>query len=113
MDQPSSTFRHLIKWLTFCYFSYHRKKILPLAESPSSLDLNLCLTGFVFAQTLNCLGAYKSRGFGCLMIGAVVAYSHKPDISMCVEQPYDCDWQVATFNQLVSPTAGTMPREAF
>lgn len=25
--------RYLIKWLNFCYFSYHRKKILPLAES--------------------------------------------------------------------------------
>lgn len=55
------TLRHLIKWVDFCYFSYHRKKILPLAESPSSLDLNLCRTGFLCAQTLNCLGTYKSR----------------------------------------------------
>lgn len=47
------------------------------------------------------------------MIGVAVAYSCKPDISMCVEQPYDCDWHVATFNQLVSPMAGTMPKEAF
>lgn len=47
------------------------------------------------------------------MIGAAVAYSRKGDILLCVEQSYDCDWHMATFSQLVSPMAGTMPTEAF
>lgn len=53
--------RHLIKLLDFIFFHTAGKKNLPLAESPSSLDLNLCLTGFLCTQTLNCLGAHKSR----------------------------------------------------
>lgn len=37
------------------------------------------------------------------MIGAAVAYSHKPDISMCVEQPLDCDWHVVISTSLFLP----------
>lgn len=84
-----------------------------MADSSSSLDLNLCLTEFPCAQTLNCLGAYKLQSFGCLMIGAAVTYSRKGDILVCVEQSYDCDWHMAMFSQLVSPMAGTTPTEAF
>jgi len=37
------------------------------------------------------------------MIEAAVAYSCKPDISMCVEQPYDYDWRWLLSTSLFLP----------
>lgn len=64
------------------YFILQEKKIL-FWQSPSSFNLNLCLAEFLYAETLNCHGAYRSQGCGCLMIGAAVAYSCKAGIVVC------------------------------